>query len=86
MFIRNIINTFVYWSDRLGGQVFDRHSKNGGGGHLPTKIARMHMAGHLTNFSNTRVFFYKNKLYKNTQAKICTKIKNNLRKITRLKF
>ena len=31
-------------------------------------------------------FFYKNKLYKNTQAEICPKIKNKLRKITRLKF
>ena len=34
----------------------------------------------------TRFFFYKNKIYKNTQADICPKIKNNLRTITRLKF
>ena len=34
----------------------------------------------------TRFFFYKNKLYKNTQAEICPKIKNKLRTITRLKF
>ena len=33
----------------------------------------------------TLFFFYKNKLYKNTQAEICPKIKNNLR-VTRLKF
>ena len=32
------------------------------------------------------LFFYKNKLYKNTQAEICPKIKNKLRTITRLKF
>ena len=31
-------------------------------------------------------FFYKNKLYKNTQAEICPKIKNKLKTITRLKF
>ena len=31
-------------------------------------------------------FFYKNKLYKNTQAETCPKIKNRLRTITRLKF
>ena len=31
-------------------------------------------------------FFYKNKLYKNTQAEISLKIKNKLRKIARLKF
>ena len=31
-------------------------------------------------------FFYKNKLYKNTQAEICPKIKNKPRTITRLKF
>ena len=31
-------------------------------------------------------FFYKNKLYKNTQAEICPEIKNKLRTITRLKF
>ena len=30
--------------------------------------------------------FYKNKLYKNTQAEICPKIKNKLRTITSLKF
>ena len=30
--------------------------------------------------------FYKNKLYKNTQAELCPKIKNKLRTITRLKF
>ena len=30
--------------------------------------------------------FYKNKVYKNNQAEICPKIKNNLRTITRLKF
>ena len=36
-------------------------------------------------FDHTR-FFYKNKLYMNTQAEICPKIKNNLRTITRLKF
>ena len=30
--------------------------------------------------------FYKNKLYKNIQAKICPKIKNKLRTLTRLKF
>ena len=34
----------------------------------------------------TRFFFYNNKLYKNTQAEICPKIKNKLRTITRLKF
>ena len=32
------------------------------------------------------LFFYKNKLYKNSQAKIFPKIKNKLRTITRLKF
>ena len=32
------------------------------------------------------LFFYKNKLYKNTQAEICPKIKNKLRTITKLKF
>ena len=32
------------------------------------------------------LFFYKNKLYKNTQAEICPEIKNNLRTIARLKF
>ena len=31
-------------------------------------------------------FFYKNKLYKNTQAEICPKFKNKLRTITWLKF
>ena len=31
-------------------------------------------------------FFYKNKLYKNTQADICPKVKNKLRTITRQKF
>ena len=36
--------------------------------------------------SEYTVFFYKNKLYKNTQAEICPKIKNKLRTITRLKF
>ena len=35
---------------------------------------------------HTRFFFYKNKLYKNTQAEICPKIKNKLRTITRLKI
>ena len=35
---------------------------------------------------NTRFFSYKNKLYKNTQAEICPKIKNILRTTTRLKF
>ena len=30
--------------------------------------------------------FYKNKLYKNTQAEICPKFKNKLKTITRLKF
>ena len=43
-------NIFVYWSDGLGVQAFDHHSRNGGGGragHLPTKIVRW--AGHLTN-------------------------------------
>ena len=32
------------------------------------------------------LFFQKNKLYKNTQAEICPKIKNKLRTITRPKF
>ena len=32
------------------------------------------------------LFFCKNKLYKNTQAEICPKIKNKLRTITRRKF
>ena len=30
--------------------------------------------------------FYKNKLYKNTKAEICPKIKNKLRTLTSLKF
>ena len=34
----------------------------------------------------TRFLFYKNKLYKNTQAEIYPKLKNNLRTITRLKL
>ena len=37
-------------------------------------------------YNYTLFFFYKNKLYKNTQAEICPKIKNKLRTITRLKF
>ena len=37
-------------------------------------------------FIDTNPFFYKNKLYKNTQAEICPKIMNKLRTITRLKF
>ena len=36
--------------------------------------------------SAIHAFLYKNKLYKNTQAEICPKIKNKLRTITRLKF
>ena len=36
--------------------------------------------------SEYTLFFYKNKLYKNTQAEIWPKIKNKLRTITRLKF
>ena len=36
-------------------------------------------------YCHTR-FFFKNKLYKNTQAEIEPKIKNKLRKTTRLKF
>ena len=39
-----------------------------------------------TNIINYTLFFYKNKLYKNTQAEICPKIKVTLRTITRLKF
>ena len=31
-------------------------------------------------------FFYKKKLYKNTQAEICPKIKNKLRTMTMLNF
>ena len=31
-------------------------------------------------------FFYKNKLYKNTQVEVCQKTKNKLRTITRLNF
>ena len=37
------------------------------------------------NFLYTR-FFYKNKLYKNTQAEISPKVKKKLRTTTRLKF
>ena len=38
----------------------------------------------MTSYINA--FFYKNKLYKNTRAEICPKIRNKLRTITRLKF
>ena len=41
-------NIFVDVSDGLWGRAFDHHRRNGGAGHLPTKIARR--AGHLTNF------------------------------------
>ena len=38
-------------------------------------------------YIRTRFFFVRlNKLYKNTQAEICLRIKNKLRTITRLKF
>ena len=40
----------------------------------------------LASFCYLHAFFYKNKLYKNTQAEICPKITNKLRTITRLKF
>ena len=39
-----------------------------------------------TRYPNYTLFFYNNKLYKNTQAAICTKAKNKLRTITRLKY
>ena len=39
----------VNWSDRTGGRAFDHHSRNGGQGILPTKIARR--AGHWTNWT-----------------------------------
>ena len=40
----------------------------------------------MSNDMRYTLFFYKNKLYKNTQAEICPKFKNKLRTITRLKF
>ena len=48
------------------------------------KVARLIVL--LVSLTDTRLFFYKNKLYKNTQAEIYPKIKNKLRTITRLKF
>ena len=51
---RNRVNVFVYWSDGLGDRAFDRHSRNGGAGHLPTKIARG--AGHFTIFFKRPAF------------------------------
>ena len=49
-------NIFIYWSDGLGGQAFDHHNRNGGGGHLPTEID--HRAGHLSNFFKCPGYMY----------------------------
>ena len=31
MFIKNVSNNFVYWSDGLGSRTFDHHNRHGGG-------------------------------------------------------
>ena len=50
-----------------------------------TVDALQHVFSKIDEQVHTR-FFYKDKLYKNTQAEICPKIKNELRTMTRLKF
>ena len=51
----------------------------GGGGDLPPLPDASYGPGFQLMLAVHAFFFYKNKLYKNTQAEICPKIKNKLK-------